>query len=157
MGKIEADSTGSGLKCPRTHGASRTGASQQQGPCFPSRVFFLPPGSISPTAATAPRVLGSRSPTPCTPPPPSVARPAPPAGTWSARAGAGTHAARPPRPPTLAFPEFLRVEPGPGWGRGAQEPAGARPSRGEYEGGCSHRLICPPPPARPPTAKTPRL
>lgn len=134
-GKQKLTPPGIGLNAhPRTEPAG-LGPDGSRVSAFRPRAFFLPPGLLSPTAATAPRVLGSSSPTPCTPPQPSAARPAPPAGTWSARAGAGTHAAHPPRPPTRAFPKFLRAEPGPGWGRGAQEPAGATPPRGEQDGG----------------------
>lgn len=121
-----------------THARSQ----QDRGQTAVGSLLSVPGLSSSPRApfpdrghTTAPRVLGSSSPTPYTPPQPSAARPAPPAGTWSARAGAGTHAAHPPRPPTRAFPKFLRAEPGPGWGRGAQEPAGATPPRGEQDGG----------------------
>lgn len=62
-------------------------------------------------------------------------------GTWSARAGVGTHAAA--RPAPRAFPEFLREEQGAGGGaarRSLQEP-----SREGGAGGCSPGPAAPPP------------
>lgn len=73
-------------------------------PCWAEQQPGSPPfraraRSISPTAA------GARANTPPLHPTP---RPQPqralPAGTWSARAGVGTHAARPPRPPPAHSP-----------------------------------------------------
>lgn len=158
MGKIEADTTWSPLKCPRTQQASRTGTSQQQGSCFPSQGASPSlPGSISPTAATAPRVVSRQQPPPPLPataphPPPCAARPAPPAGTWSARAGAGTHAARPPRPPPAHSPNSCGRSLGPGGGAARRSLQGHRRQGGSRMGGCSHSLLGPLP-TRPPTAK----
>lgn len=99
MRKTEADTTRSPLRCPRTHGARRTQESQQWGPCFPSQgASFSFPGCC-PTAAKAPRGLGSSPPHP--------------RGHQERRAGAGTHAARPPRP----HPRIPRIPAGGVWAR----------------------------------------
>lgn len=141
MGKIEAGTTGSLIKCPRTHLANRTGEGQRLGP------RTLHPASQAPFPRQPPLllcVLGS-APHPRTPP----LRP------WHLeRPGRSRHARGPPAPPpTRAFSEFLRAEPGPGWGRGAHRPPGHRREGGSSLGGM--RPHCPtcPFPTRPPAAK----
>lgn len=139
-GKIEVDTTGSPLNCPRKHRASRSGGGNSGLPTLRPRALHAPlPRSTSPTAAAASRVVGSTHslapPYPARPHGPP--RPAPPAGTWNVGTGAGTHAARPPVPSPLRIPRIPAGGARPAWGLSPQKPAGAPPPRGGWTEGCS--------------------
>lgn len=132
MRKIEADTTRSLLKNPRTRRAAVGFL-----PSDPGR-FILPPRFHLPNSGRSSARVRKHSPAPLPPHPiprPTAARPAPPAGTWNAGTGAGTHAARPPRAPPANSPNSCGRSLGPRGGSARRSLQGHRHRGGSKVGG----------------------